>query len=636
MVQFSSHSDRVTRDGEQHLIVSGALHYFRVHPDLWLDRLRRLRAMGANTVETYVPWNYHAPERRTIDFSGRRDLGRFLDLAAEADLDIIVRPGPYICAEWEGGGLPGWLLADTPRSQLRSSFEPYLDAVARWLTTVCPIIAERQRDHGGRVVMVQVENEYGSYGDDPTYLEFVRDALKQSGITVPLVTSDGPGDQWLLAGTVAGAAPTINFGSRAAAHLESFRRLRPDTPAMCMEFWNGWFDHWGEPHHVRDPQDAAAELATMLEGGMHVNFYMAHGGTNFGLWNGCNHDQVLQPTVTSYDYDAPISEDGTLTEKFYAFREVIGRHLELPELPDDLVAEPARLGPRALERVGSFVLTPDRLQALSEETVAWVAGARIPERPSPQPPTFEEVGLERGMLLLRSAVDHPGGPVDLKIFGLHDRAHVLLDGALVGIVGRDEGQPEALTIDAPAGRYPLDLIVESQGRINFGPLLLDSKGVTKGVWFGTRYVMGWRAYPLALDVIGADVLGSIDRSLDGYLDTSDDGSVNASVNDESLGEERAGLVVDRYELTVADNTQHRAAFISTRDQGRGFLYVDDEMLGRYWDIGPQQTLYCPGPLLGAGRHTVTLVRTDPGQDEGMLYLAEGPDLGPVQRFVPEG
>src|SRR5699024_3713065 len=213
-------------------------------------RLGLLAAMGCNTVETYVPWNFHAPDPDTVDLTGWRDLGRFLEIAQQAGLDAIVRPGPYICAEWEAGGFPGWLLAD-PTMRLRVRDDRYEEAVAHWFDHLVPVIVEHQADRGGNVVMVQVENEYGSFGDDTGHLEWLRDGLLDRGITEMLVTSDGPGHAWLSGGVVDGAVPTVNFGSRTEQVLQMCDRELPGQPRMCMEFWHGWFDHWGEPHHTR-------------------------------------------------------------------------------------------------------------------------------------------------------------------------------------------------------------------------------------------------------------------------------------------------------------------------------------------------------------------------------------------------
>ncbi|MDF1487008.1 glycoside hydrolase family 35 protein [Tessaracoccus caeni] len=574
------------RDGKRHLIVSGAIHYARVHPGHWADRLRRLRAMGANTVETYIPWNWHAPARGVVDFTGSRDLGRFLDLAAEADLDVIVRPGPYICAEWEGGGFPGWLLED--RSiRLRCSDPAYLREVDRWFDVLIPVVAARQVRNGGRVIMVQVENEYGSYGEDKAYLAHLRDGLLRRGISAMLVTSDGPSVGYLAGGAIDGALPMVNFGSGHQQALELLEQEYGDQPAMCMEFWNGWFDHWGEPHHSRGFDDAAKELDGMLGRGMSVNVYMAHGGTNFGLWNGSNYDRRLQPTVTSYDYDAPIAENGALTPKFWAFRDVIRRHVEVPEIPADLHTDPPVLPAGELRPVASTHWGPDQLRALSRAALAVVPGLRAQEEPVPFPPAFEDLGLERGLLVLSTTFEHAGGEPPLRLFGLHDRAHVYCDGELVGIAGRDEREPEAVTLSAERGLHRLDVVVESLGRINFGPLLGERKGLLGGSWLETRYLMGWQAWPVPLDVIGGEILAQAGEP-----------------------DEGRGFVVRQYELVVAPDDAGRDAFLDTAEVGRGFVLVGEEMIGRCWSVGPQRTLYVPGPLLKAGSNLITVIATD--------------------------
>ncbi|MCG6568208.1 beta-galactosidase family protein [Tessaracoccus sp. ZS01] len=601
---FTHQGQHFLRDGREHLVVSGAFHYSRIHPGHWADRLRRLRAMGANAVETYVPWNFHAPAPGVVDFDGARDLGRFLDLAAEADLDIIVRPGPYVCAEWEGGGFPGWLLRD-PAIRLRCMDERYLTAVDAWFDTLLPHIVQRQYPDGGRVIMVQVENEYGSYGDDRQYLAHVRDGLLRRGVTVPLVTSDGPARVYTQAGTVDGVLPTINFGSRAVQFHEFSVSEFPDSPPMCMEFWNGWFDHWGERHHVRPASEVAQELDDMLSRGMSANFYMAHGGTNFGLWSGCNFHDGLQPTITSYDYDAPIAENGRLTDKFDAYREVIGRYVELPEVPADLVRDPASLPETELPERARGVLTLDALRELSAAAVSRVSGLQAHEGPTPFPPSFEELGLERGLLLLRASFDHPGGEFrpglhTLRLHGLRDRAVVFVDGVRLGIVERDEGAPQALQVDLEHGTHTLEVLVESQGRINFGPLLGDRKGLLRGAWFGTHYIMGWEAWPLPLDLLGDEILAAVAGGLPA---------------------EGAGLLVTQFDVASDGGLD---AFLDTRAQTRGFAFAGPEMLGRYWRIGPQQTLYVPAPLLGAGTTPVTLVTTD--GEGGGLSLAAGPIL----------
>ncbi len=602
------------RDGAPHRIVSGALHYFRVHPELWRDRLRRLVALGCNTVETYVPWNLHEPAPGHHRFGPLSelglslDLGAFCDLAAEEDLDVIVRPGPYICAEWEGGGLPGWLLRDRSM-RLRCMDPAFLGAVDTWFDALIPVIAGRQASRGGRVMMVQVENEYGSYGDDAEYLLHLRDGLRARGIEELLVTSDGPGRRWLEAGRVDDVLATVNFGSRTAEVLAMAREELPAGPLMCMEFWNGWFDHWGEEHHVRDAADAARELETMLGAGMSVNLYMAHGGTNVGLTAGANTEGgVLQPTTTSYDYDAPIAENGALTEKFHAFREVIGRHRELPPLAEQLES----LGLEAAPPVQNTGDVRVEYAASLQDLARWTELAPR----SVAPPAFEDLGLERGMLLYRRELEltrEEGAPLaPLELYDLHDRALVLVDGILAGPV-EGTGNPhvpavvpldpvaDRLLPDGGSRRVRLEILVESLGRTNFGPLLGERKGVLGGVWRDVRFLGGWEAVPLPLEEMGTEL---------------------ADHARTAAAEGPAALPLVVLASLEREDDETGDVHLNVSGCGHGVAYVNGTCVGRYWRRGPQQSLYVPAPLLHAGSNEIVLVELE--APHPCLALAAGP------------
>ncbi|WP_297107127.1 glycoside hydrolase family 35 protein [Tessaracoccus sp.] len=574
------------RDGRPHRIISGAMHYFRIRPEQWRDRLTKLAAMGCNTVETYVAWNFHAPTPDKALFTDDRDLGAFIDLAGELDLDVIVRPGPYICAEWEGGGFPGWLLAD-PRIAIRTSDPRYQDAVAAWFAQLLPVLVPRQAAHGGPVVAVQVENEYGSFGDDTAHLEWLRDLLLDAGVVELLVTSDGDAADWWSGGMVEGAMPTVNFGSRPEEAFERVRRDLPGTPLMCMEFWHGWFDHWGEEHHTRDAAEVAAALDTMLAAGASVNFYMGVGSTNFGLWNGAN-CQPFAATVTSYDYDAPIAEDGSLTAKFYAFREVIGRYHPLPPLDPALEAAPRCLPATALTRVGSAPFL-NTVEGLPSATCARAA-------------VFEQLGLARGALLLRRRVVLPEGNRILRFHGLRDRATVLVDGVLVGSAHRSDADP-IVSLEAFAAGREVDLvvIVESEGRVNFGPDLGESKGLTVGAWLGWRFLNTWEVTPLPLDDLG-ELL-------------ADRGSA------EGASSANAAPVCVTFAFDVDDPAD---GFLDVSALGRGLAYVNGFCLGRYSAVGPQETLYVPAPLLRQGRNTVTILEFE--RDAVEVTFTDAPRL----------
>ena len=339
MPRFEIGPDEFLLDGRPLQIISGALHYFRVHPELWADRIHKARLMGLNTIETYVPWNFHAPDPGTFDTTGPRDLGRFLDLVAAEGMHAIVRPGPYICAEWTNGGLPTWLLG-TPGIRLRADDPVFLTAVGGYLARLAPILAPRQATRGGPILMVQVENEYGAHGDDPQYLRALAALTRDAGIEVPLFTCDQADPQMLERGGLPELLRTVTFGSRSLERLALLRQFQETGPLMCMEFWNGWFDSWGLAHHVAPAQANARDLDELLASGASVNLYLFHGGTNFGFTNGANDKGTYLPITTSYDYDAPLSEAGAPTPKYHAMRAVIAGHAPVPDaLPAE--AQPA-------------------------------------------------------------------------------------------------------------------------------------------------------------------------------------------------------------------------------------------------------------------------------------------------------
>jgi beta-galactosidase len=576
------------RRGRPHRVLSGSLHYFRVHPEQWTDRLERLAALGLNTVDTYVPWNFHERTPGDVRFDGPRDLERFVRLAQDQGLDVIVRPGPYICAEWDNGGLPAWLTG-TPGMRLRTSYEPFLAAVERWFDELIPRIAALQAGRGGPVVAVQIENEYGSHGDDAGYLLRVRDALTARGITELLYTADGPTELMLDGGSVPGELAAATFGSAPEQAAALLRARRPDEPFFCAEFWNGWFDHWGEKHHVRDPADAARTVGRILDEGGSLSLYMAHGGTNFGLWAGANHDgHRLQPTVTSYDSDAPVAEHGALTPKFHALRErLLGPDASTAR---PLPADPALLAPRTLPVTRGAALL-DALRRTSEAVEA------------PLPLSFEELGQSSGLVLYAARPRIPTGEHELTVTGLHDRAHVFVDGALVAVLDQETS---TCPLTGTGQRVRLELLVENQGRINYGPLLGQGKGILGGVRIERRQVHGWTMHPLPLDTwTPADL-------------------TRAAASVPPAG--TTGFATARLTLDEPADT-----FLALPGFTKGFCWVNGELLGRYWDIGPQTTLYLPGPLLHSGENTLTLLELEHLGDH--IALRDSPALGPAEEYI---
>ncbi|MCS0639820.1 beta-galactosidase [Streptomyces sp. LP05-1] len=604
-------------DGRPLRLLSGALHYFRVHEEQWGHRLATLRAMGLNCVETYVPWNLHEPEPGHYRDAGR--LGRFLDAARAAGLWAIVRPGPYICAEWENGGLPHWLTGPLG-SRVRTGDPEFLAQVERWFGELLPQVVSRQVDRGGPVVLVQVENEYGSYGSDTGYPRHLADLLTGLGVTVPLFTSDGPEDHMLTGGSVPGVLATVNFGSGAREAFAALRRHRPSGPLMCMEFWCGWFAHWGEEPVRRDPAEAAEALAEILECGASVNVYLAHGGTNVAGWAGANragelHDGALQPTVTSYDYDAPVDETGRPTAKFWAFRAVLERYADgpLPGVPEP----PARLAAPAGAAAREWAPLDAVLAALGDE-----------ERTGPVPPSFEELGVDRGLVWYRLAVPGPRRPYPLSAPGLRDRAVVYVDGARAGVL---DGDHPVLPEPVP-GPAVVELWVESLGRVNYGPRLGEPKGLTGGVRHERQYLHGVRARGLRLDAFEAEAVAKVpftpvgagtgDGAGDGAGDgpgshgTGTGGDPGGPGAGTSAGP--GGRPPGLYRAVVPVAGAGDAA-LELPGWTRGFVWVNGWCLGRYWSAGPQRSLYVPGPVLREGANEAWVLEL-----EGAPDAADGP------------
>ena len=570
------HDGSIMRHGRPHRVLAGAVHYFRVHPDQWEDRLRRLAAMGANTVDAYAAWNFHERAEGDVRFDGWRDIERFVRIAGEVGLDVYMRPSPYICAEWSNGGIPFWLSGRT--SALRSSDADYLAAVDRWYDQLMPRLVPLQAAHGGPIVAFQVENEYGSFGSDAEYLTHLRDGLRTRGVVEMLMTADGTTADMVAHGSVPGAMTTFTFGSGVSKAVEL---RRPDEPLMCSELWGGWFDHWGERHHVRSAESAAGVVRELLDAGGSVNIYMAHGGTNFGLWNGANHDGVLQPTVTSYDSDAPIGEDGTLNDKFHALRALFAplRTEALPEIP----AAPRRL-PAASAALTPIASSLDHLRALP------TVGAR-----TPLPQTFEQLGAEDGFVVYEADVSFVDGAT-LAVDGLHDRAVVYLDDDRLGTLERDGAT--SLTLPAARRDARLAIVVESLGRINYGPYTGEGKGIMRGVTIGRRLVHGWRHRIVPQE--------------------RPDTTVRTPGRD--------GVAVAHFDIA-----EPLDAWLAFPGGKKGMVWLNGFLLGRYWEIGPQETLYAPAPLWQAGDNEIVVFDVERLGDT--VEIRERPSFGDAEEFV---
>ena len=574
--------DTFCLNGEPFQIISGAIHYFRVVPAYWRDRLEKLKAVGCNTVETYIPWNIHEPQKGKFCFDGMRDVVRFVRLAQELGLYVILRPSPYICAEWELGGLPAWLLAEDGM-RLRTAYPPFQAHVADYYRVLMEKLAPLQIDRGGPVILMQVENEYGSYSNDREYLRWLRDLMRSEGITVPLVTSDGPDTESLDGGTIEGVMPTVNFGSRAGERFRALRQYSPGSPLMCMEFWVGWFDYWGsEKHMTGDLEQSVKDLNKLLELG-NVNIYMFEGGTNFGFLNGSNYYDELTPDVTSYDYDAVLTEDGQITEKYRRYREVISNYREIPEVR--LTTEIHRKTYGALpvqEKVSLFSVLEDLSTPVE----------------SVHPQSMERLGQNYGYILYRSALTTENHIEKLRLYKTNDRAQVFVGGQLAAtLYDRELLEEQTLNVSFEKGAA-LNILVENMGRVNFGPRLEEQrKGIDQGVAVNGHWHTQWRQYPLPLNNTEA-----IDFSK-GYQDGLP-GFYRFIFEAEELGD----------------------TFLDFSGWGKGCVFVNGFNIGRFWEIGPQKCLYIPAPLLKRGTNEIIVFETE-GKAGGSIVLRDEPDIG---------
>ncbi|MBO5033251.1 MAG: beta-galactosidase [Lachnospiraceae bacterium] len=598
--------DNFYLDGRPFQVISGSIHYFRVVPEYWRDRLEKLKAMGCNTVETYIAWNMHEPKKGVFDFSGRLDLVKFVKTAQELGLYVILRPSPYICAEWEFGGLPAWLLAED-NMRLRACYEPFIRHVRDYYDKLFPLITPLQITEGGPVIMMQVENEYGYYGDDTHYVEMIRELMLERGVTVPLITSDGPFAESLSCGCIEGALPTGNFGSRTKERFSVLAPYAKGGPLMCAEFWVGWFDHWGNGGHMHGNPDSPQDLDDMLSMG-HVNIYMFEGGTNFGFMNGSNYYDELTPDVTSYDYDALLTEAGDFTEKYKKFQDVIRKYADIPEVT--LTTDIRKKAYGKLTCVSQVGLL-ESLEDISEPVV------------DNFPICMEKCGQSYGYILYHSELRHEQNIERIRLWGANDRANIFADrkrlvnlydtelayeyDVLEGRVKKAEdsnapsGKAEAAVKREPvtfAPNAPIDILMENMGRVNFGPMMEHQrKGIRDAVQINGHMHYQWTMYPLPLD--------------------------NIDQLDFSKGYTEGLPAFYRFELEAEETGD---TFLELEGWGKGCVFLNGFNLGRYWEIGPQKRLYIPAPLLKQGRNEIVVFETE-GKSTGVIELKAEPDIG---------
>ena len=578
--------DKYYLNGEEFKLISGAIHYFRVVPEYWHDRLLKLRAMGANTVETIIPWNVHEKEKGVFDFSGMRDIKAFVKTAEEVGLHVILRPSPYICGEWEFGGFPAWLLKEDGM-RFRCMYEPWLKEVREYYDTLMPYLMPLMINEGGPVIMMQIENEYGYYGDDHEYMKWLHDTIRGYGITVPLFTSDGPYDESFKAGMVDGVLETGNFGSKGEERF-AFMKKYVDGPLTCMEFWPGWFDGWGdEVHHTTKAEENAKDFGYMIEHG-NVNIYMFIGGTNFGFMSGANYYDKLSPDVTSYDYDAILSEDGRITKKYELFKEEIKKRFGLPEVTN----------PHNIKRKAYGSMKQDGFISL------WEALPEIGKvTHSKYPVSMEKVDQGYGYILYHSKLNEIEELKEIRLMDCADRANVFVDHEnVITLYDTELLSAHKLEKIVPALGKDLDILVENMGRVNFGPFMnKQRKGIDGHVILNTRIHFDYDIISLPLE--NTDKLKFV-----GY----DEGKVK-------------GPGFHHFNLNVDEPCD---TFVDMHGWGKGCVFINGFNLGRFWDIGPQMTLYIPAPLLKKGSNDVIVFETE-GKSEKELSFTDTPDIGKI-------
>lgn len=564
---FGWRGEHFLLDGKPFQIIAGDVHYARVPRQYWRDRMRKMKAMGLNTLTTYVFWNLHEPVPGRFDFTGNLDVAAYVRTAQEEGLWVIVRPGPYVCTEWEFGGFPAWLLRE-PDMKVRSDDPRFLKAAAGYMREVGRRLAPLQVTRGGPVIMVQVENEYGSFGSDKVYLEAVRRMITDAGFDVTLFTSDGSPEK-LAAGTLPDVLSVINFGAKDSPEKKFavFDKFRRGVPRMCGEFWVGWFDSWGDRHQTVPAQKAAEGLDWMLARGISVSVYMFHGGSTFAFMNGANKNRDgYKPIINSYDYDSPLDEAGRPTEKYFALRDVIRKYLPagttLPELPAPLpMVEIPRF--ELKESAGLFSVLGKPVQS---------------ERPLP----MEVVGQSYGLILYRKRLDRAArGTLEIAD-EVRDYALVSQGDRQLGTLDRRLGQ-NSLGVELGASA-PLDILVENMGRVNFGPhMVTDRKGIAGKVTLGGEELTGWEIYPLPLSDLSRLKFSA--RPLSG-----------------------PGFYRGVFQLAAVGDT-----YLDMRGWGKGAVWVNGHNLGRYWRIGPQQCLFVPAGWLKRGRNEIVVLDLEAGR-----------------------
>lgn len=566
-------------NGKPFVIKAAELHYPRIPREYWEQRIESAKALGMNTICLYVFWNYHEPEEGKFDFTGQKDIAAFCRLAQKHGLYVIIRPGPYVCAEWEMGGLPWWLLKKKD-IKLRDLDPYFIERTKIYMDEVGKQLAGLQITKGGNIIMVQVENEYGSFGINKPYIAKIRDILREAGFTdVPLFQCDWNSN--FENNALDDLLWTINFGTGANINdqFKRLKELRPNTPLMCSEYWSGWFDHWGAKHETRSAKELVDGMKEMLDSNISFSLYMAHGGTSFGHWAGANFPN-FSPTCTSYDYDAPIGESGNITPKYYEIRKLLKNYLPkgqtLSAIPDSIptISIPA------------FSLTK----------IAPLFDNLPPAKDSKDIEPMEFYNQGWGSILYRTKLGASKVEQTLIITEAHDWTQVYIDGKKIATLSRMKGES---TVKLPPIKQSaqLDILVEAMGRMNFGKGIYDRKGITEKVELISdseiKNLKNWQVFNIPVDYQFAK-----DKHYQTYCAAGDTAQIPAYY--------KGTFTLDK----VGDT------FLNMSSWSKGMVWVNGYAIGRFWKIGPQQTLYMPGCWLKKGENEIIVLdMTSPQKNE---------------------
>ncbi|XP_074833221.1 beta-galactosidase-1-like protein 2 [Carettochelys insculpta] len=550
-------------------IFGGSVHYFRVPKEYWRDRMMKMKACGLNTLTTYVPWNLHEPARGKFDFSGNLDLEAYLTLAAQVGLWVILRPGPYICSEWELGGLPSWLLRD-PDMQLRTTYKGFTEAVDSYFDHLMAKVVPLQYKKGGPIIAVQVENEYGSYAKDPRYMTYVKMALLDRGIVELLMTSDNK--DGLTSGYVEEALATVNFQQVDSSLLVYLDTIQQNKAKMVMEYWTGWFDSWGGPHNIFDADDMVNFVAKVLKTGASINLYMFHGGTNFGFMNGALDFDEYKPDVTSYDYDAVLTEAGDYTSKFFKLRQLFTKIIGQPLPAPPMIAGKASYGTvQLLQYASIWEVLPYIVEPIKSELPVNMENL----------PINDGNGQAYGYTLYETVIS--GGGQLHSGDHVRDRAQVFVNTMFIGYLDYN-----TLELSLPEGQgfRKLRLLVENCGRVNYGLLLNEQrKGLIGDVFLNNAPLRNFKIYSLEMKP--------------GFIESLRGLNVWSTIPDYAMGP-----AFFRGNLQLQYLPQD--TFLKLEGWEKGVVFINGKNLGRYWKIGPQETLYLPATWLQPGNNEVII------------------------------